>query len=75
MITKHTCHGGRGPVFGRRSGDCVRCLELLNGAPARRGGWGRTLDRRVAEARRMHEIAAHDCKARGCGPVCTAFDW
>jgi hypothetical protein len=30
--TKHTCNGGNGPVFGRKTPGCPRCDELLAGA-------------------------------------------
>ena len=69
--TKHTCGG---PAFGRlaQPGTCKRCDELRSGAP-RVKGWGQR--RREQDARRAAQIRAHDCKARNCGPVCTAFDW
>lgn len=28
-----------------------------------------------AEDSFRRELASHDCKARGCGPVCTFGDW
>lgn len=66
--TKHT----HGPNFGRRVPGCPRCTELAAGA--RPIEWSTTRKaREYAEFRRA--LAAHDCKARGCGPVCTAFDW
>jgi len=70
MTTKHTCNDGRGPVFGRKSPDCPRCAELLRGAAPVR--WRKSADEQRA---RLAEIRAHDCRASGCGPVCTAFDW
>lgn len=36
--TPHTCNGGGGPVWGRKTRGCPRCEELLAGAPART--WG-----------------------------------
>jgi hypothetical protein len=30
--TKHTCNGGNGPAFGRKTAGCPRCDELLAGA-------------------------------------------
>lgn len=27
--TKHTCNGGNGPLFGRKTAGCPRCDELL----------------------------------------------
>lgn len=68
---KHTCGG---PRFGRLApaGECGRCDELRAGA-APRQGWGQRA--REAEAERRRAIAAHDCRATRCGPVCTAFEW
>jgi hypothetical protein len=68
MSTKHT----HTPNFGRRITGCPRCAELIAGAPARLG-WGAA--KRVADASFIREIREHDCKARGCGPVCTFGDW
>jgi len=70
MATQHTCGG---PVFGRlaKRGECRRCDELRFGAPAVQ--WNTS--RRDADRQRCEEIRAHDCKARGCGPVCTFGDW
>jgi hypothetical protein len=59
-------------AFGRLDPTCPRCQELTAGA-APRSGWGSV--RRQQDARRLEDIRAHDCKRRGCGPVCTAFDW
>lgn len=70
MTTKHTCNGGRNPVFGRKTAGCPRCDELIAGAPA--VVWR---NRKEEEARLIREIRAHDCKRSGCGPVCTAFDY
>lgn len=36
--TEHTCNGGGGPVWGRKTRGCPRCEELLAGAPSRT--WG-----------------------------------
>jgi hypothetical protein len=83
--TKHTCGG---PAFGRKTPGCPRCDELLAGAApvvwagmarqarcqtpgcgglVERAEWGTTC--------RTCQIRAHDCTARNCGTVCTAFDW
>ena len=69
---KHTCNDGKGPRFGRLTAGCARCDELASGAKPREG-WG--AQRRQAEAAWRRDLYAHDCRARGCGPVCTAFDW
>ena len=59
-------------AFGRKDPSCPRCQELLAGAAPRRG-WGSLA--REHEAERVRAIQAHNCKARGCGPVCTFGDW
>lgn len=68
---KHTCGG---PKFGRLApvGECPRCDQLHEGAPAR-AGWSD--GKRRAEASFLREVKNHDCKARGCGPVCTFGEW
>ena len=69
--TKHTCNDGHGPAFGKKTPGCPRCDELLNGAaPVKWAISQREEDRRLAAA-----IRAHDCRTRGCGPVCTFGDW
>jgi hypothetical protein len=84
--TRHTCNPddpGMPRPFGRKApkGECPRCDELHDGAPARRPDWVQRLgDRQRREAldaadRRAH-FAPGGPHARGeCGPVCTAFDW
>jgi len=69
--THHTCGG---PAFGRLAqlGTCPRCDELRKGAAPRKG-WGQA--KREREAQFVREIKAHDCKVRGCGPVCTFGDY
>jgi hypothetical protein len=78
---RHTCGG---PAFGRKTPGCPRCDELLAGAAPIRQPWRETRKCRCgAPAQRGYmvpicrrcEIAAHDCQASHCGPVCTAFDW
>lgn len=64
-------------TFGRKDATCPRCIELINGAPAR-AGWQQAYFARKArdEAQRSAAIAAHDfkaCAARNI--VCTCFDW
>jgi len=39
-VTLHTCNSGRGPVWGRLTRGCPRCVELALGAPKRT--WGST---------------------------------
>ncbi len=70
--TKHTADCKR--VFARYDADCPRCRELMNGAPAREGWTGQ----RSPEAERLRQridALPHNCKASGCGPVCTWGDW
>lgn len=59
-------------VFARLDPICPRCRELAAGA-APRAGWNNAAKRFNEQFRR--DLAAHDCKKSGCGPVCTAFDW
>ena len=68
MATKHNHQ----LVFGRREAGCPRCAELDQGAQPVR--W-KCDSVSANEARRMREVKAHDCKARGCGPICTFGDW
>ena len=74
--TQHTCNGGRGPAFGRKTPGCPRCDELIAGAAPRQLHWAeRARTRREEEERRIREIREHDCKRSRCSIVCTAFDW
>lgn len=55
-------------AFSNYDMSCARCVELANGAKAQ--------VRKETESERMcREIKAHDCKARGCGIVCTFGQW
>jgi hypothetical protein len=66
--TKHTCNG---PAFGKLTDGCPRCEELKAGAKPIK--WN---THKADEQKRLIEaIRRHDCKASGCGPVCTAFDY
>lgn len=68
--TKHSPNCNR--AWGRRDPGCPRCKELAAGA-APRTGWG---DRRRREQeQQIREIRTHDCRAAGCGVVCTFGDW
>jgi len=67
MTTQHT----HPVVFGRKVAGCPRCGELVAGAPVVR--WRQSS--KQADAQRCREIRAHNCKASGCGPVCTFGDW
>lgn len=67
--TKHTCGG---PMFGRLTEGCPRCEELRAGAAPVRWASARQAE---IDARFRRELAEHDCKASGCGPVCTFGDW
>jgi hypothetical protein len=70
-MARHTCGG---PTFGRLApkGQCPRCDELRGGAEPIK--WAGTA-RRERDRRAMEDIRRHDCKAAGCGPVCTYGDW
>lgn len=72
VATAHTCNDGAGPVFGRKTPGCPRCDELLAGAKPR-AGWGDV--KRRFEAAQREAIRTHNCRAAGCGPVCTFGDW
>jgi hypothetical protein len=67
VVTKHTCGG---PKFGRLTAGCPRCDELKAGAAPVQ--W-RSVQAQ-ADAQRLAEIRAHDCRLSGCGPVCTFGD-
>lgn len=54
---------------------CARCWELENGGEPREDYAPRRRDLAKEAAELSAAIRAHDCKARGCGSVCTAFDW
>jgi hypothetical protein len=69
-IVKHT----HPVVFGRKEPGCVRCGQLMAGAPARQG-WGRrsySVTDPVREVRDHFDGQRH--KSGGCGPVCTFGD-
>lgn len=75
MTTKHTCNGGTGPVFGRKTAGCPRCEELKSGAAPIQ--WAPS--RQAQDIQRCREIDAHFAGAHHrsgkCGPVCTFGDW
>lgn len=63
-------------AFGRKDPTCPRCRELLDGAAPRPRFGGRAyVPELPTPAARHSAIWAHDCKASGCGPVCTFGDW
>ena len=70
--TRHTCNGGEGPYFGRKTVGCPRCDELLSGAEPVKG-WNYHRDR--WEAQHLEAIRNHDCKKSNCSVVCTFGDW
>ncbi|MFJ8742397.1 hypothetical protein ACIRL2_23765 [Embleya sp. NPDC127516] len=71
--TKHTCNGGRGPTFGRKTAGCPRCDELIAGAkPVVWRESNKQRDARIAADMRTRR---HDCRASGCSIVCTSGDW
>ena len=59
-------------TFGRKDARCPRCIELLNGAPAREG-WHKDYYKMKAHEERLDHIK-HVCDSR-CGPVCTFGEW
>ena len=67
--TKHD----HAPNFGRIVDGCPRCAELKAGASPIR--WNAYEQKRADEAARLRAIRSHDCRASGCGVVCTAFEW
>jgi hypothetical protein len=81
--TKHT----HPVVFGRQVDGCPRCAELAAGAEPVRWAWaertrcatpgcGGHVERgEYATLCRSCQIRAHNCTERGCGVICTAFDW
>lgn len=71
MTTKHTCGG---PIFGKKTPGCPRCDEMLAGSPPVRWS-GFIMDKKKREEAYLAEMRAHDCKKRGCGPICVAFDY
>lgn len=58
-------------AFGRKDKHCPRCVELLNGSPAR-AGWQANY---YAAQSRMLEMRRHVCNSSKCGPICTNGDW
>lgn len=59
-------------VWKRYDMTCPRCQELAAGLNPR-AGWSD--HKRAFKAASIAAIRAHDCKKRGCGPVCTFGDW
>ena len=75
--TAHTCNGGRGPFFGRKTAGCPRCDELLAGAEPR--AWVGT-SRAAQDAQRLADLREHYASERHrnnqCGGlICTYGDW
>jgi len=69
-----TDHNHERLPFGQRKafGECPRCDELHNGARPRRS---RAEQDRRDDEQRAREIRMHDCRASGCGSVCTFGQW
>jgi hypothetical protein len=59
-------------VFGRKVAGCPRCQQLASGAAPIVWGFKR---RAEMEAEQIRAIRTHNCKAAGCGPVCTFGEW
>lgn len=77
--TKHTCNGGNGPVFGRKTPGCPRCDELAAGATPVK--WD-IRDRAAEDRQRAAEIHAHyasfptpEAHRAHCGGCCTFGEW
>lgn len=62
-------------AFGKKDHECPRCVEMLNGAPAR-SGWQKDYyeTKKIAEENRLRHIKNHKCTEK-CGFICTAFEW
>ena len=77
--TQHSCNGGNGPMFGRRTAGCPRCDELTAGAAPRTLHWVEARKRSEREqagraAAIRHHYSSGEC-ARTCNGVCVRFDW
>jgi hypothetical protein len=76
--TRHSCNGGNGPAFGRKTAGCPRCDELLAGAAPVQQAW-RQNTRVARDGRDCADIRAHFASERhrsgGCGLVCTYGEW
>jgi len=74
MTTKHTCNGGNGPYFGKKTAGCPRCDELIAGA--RPVKWSRQdQEQRDREYIRRHFADTnHGKPGHKCYPVCTLGD-
>lgn len=68
--TKHSSTCRR--AWSHLDATCPRCIELTNGAPARRG-WND--HRRRQDEQHRRDIRHHDCTRSQCGPVCTYGEW
>lgn len=78
--TKHTCNGGAGPYFGRKTAGCPRCDELIAGAEPAKGWQAEYFAKKKAdEHARQRALTAHFAgekhRSGGCGVVCTFGDW
>lgn len=63
-------------AFGRKDPGCARCVELMNGAPARKGWQTEYYARKkIQEAIDLRSVQKHDCKKSGCSVVCTFGEW
>lgn len=63
-------------AFGRKDKECPRCIEMLNGSPAR-SGWQKDYysQKILDEKKRVEAIKNHNCDKYGCLSVCVAFDY
>jgi len=78
-LTRHNHDRGKAMPFGRLKpvGDCPRCDELHDGAPARELPWDprANVDGWPSDARISEHFAPGGIHATGgCGPVCTFGD-
>jgi hypothetical protein len=80
--TKHNHNDGKALPFGRKmsEGECPRCDELRNGAPARSWAGAEAAERNARQERefRAASLAAGKCvcgKPRHHAAICTYGEW
>jgi hypothetical protein len=69
--TYHTCNGGDGPIFGRKTPGCPRCEERRKGALPR--SWGSTYIPRPSASRPRETVQpdqlVYDAQVAHCRPL------
>lgn len=58
-------------IFGKKDPECPRCLEMINGAPAR-GSWHKEHFEKQAQEIRWLKQHQDNCT---CKPLCTYGQW